>query len=301
MPTELISLAVREFGIAIDHTARPSDTRSGAGVHLARTPHGGAAYLKITPARLGAEALDRARRELRFYRQLATVVPVRTPPLLDALETGSGVALLLAAAGDQVNVEAWSDSAWSALGRDLAHLHAVPVGQDWGRPDALLDAMSEPISGTITKFWGEVLPELPGLLASRDALREELGSQPVAFVHGDCHTGNIVHAADGLVFCDWQSAGAGRATSDLALLGVRAAPAGVTIPRSVMTAYLNSRGGDSSELERALIMEELAILVFQWPPFAAYNSRVGIARVHQRTRHLAKKLFAMSSPSLLAT
>ena len=82
VPTELMSLAVREFGIAIDHTARPSDTRSGAGVHLARTPHGGAAYLKITPARLGAEALDRARRELRFYRQLATVVPVRTPPCL---------------------------------------------------------------------------------------------------------------------------------------------------------------------------------------------------------------------------
>lgn len=295
MPTGLMSLAVREFGITIDRRAeRPADARSGAGVHPARTPGGRTAYLKITPAGLGAGALDGARRELRFYRQLAAEVPVRTPPLLDALETGLGVALLLAAAGGQVSAGAWGGPAWSALGRNLAGLHTVPVdGQDWSRPDPLLEAMSEPVSDTIPQFWGDVLPGLPGLLASRDALREELASQPAVLVHGDCHTGNIVHAADGLVFCDWQSTGAGRATADLAFPGVRAAPVGVTVPRDVMTAYLNRRGGNFDQLERALILEELAIFVFQWPPFAAHNGPVGIARVHERTRYLAEKWFAM--------
>jgi Ser/Thr protein kinase RdoA (MazF antagonist) len=296
VPAELTALAAREFGIIIDHAARPTDARSGAGVHPARTPDDRSAYLKITPASLGVEALDGARRELRFYRQLATEVPVRTPPLLDALETDLGVALLLAAVGHQVNVDAWSAPAWSTLGQDLAGLHTVPVdGQDWSRPDALLDAMSEPAFDTITKFWGDVLPGLPDLLTFRDTVREELAWQPVVLVHGDCHTGNILHAPDGLVFCDWQSTGVGRATSDLTHLSVRATPAGVTVPRDLVTAYLDRRGGDPAALKRALILEELAVFVFLWPPFAAYNSRAGIERVHDRARHLAGKWSAMTS------
>jgi len=293
LPGELMSLAVREFGITVDHDEGPTDARSGAGVHRARAPGGRAVYLKITPAILGPEALDAACRELRFYRQLAAEVPVRTPPLLDAFETDLGVAVLLAAAGDQVEVSAWSGGMWSVLGRDLAALHTVQVArQDWVRPDALLDAMSEPLSGLITKFWGGVLPRLSDLLDSRAALRAELASQPAVLVHGDCHTGNIVHAADRLVFCDWQSTGLGRATTDLAMVSVRAAPAGVAVPRNAMTTYVNRRGDDFNDLERALILEELAIFVFQWPPFAAYNSRAGIARVHARARDLAAKWFA---------
>lgn len=300
MPTELMALAVREFGVTIDHSAAPTDARSGVGVHPARTPDGQAAFLKLTPASLGTQTLDGARREVRFYRQLANEVPVRTPRLLGAFETGAGVVLLLASAGEQVKAEAWNHPAWTTLGRDLAGLHSVSVArQDWPRPDLLLDAMSEPVSGAVTRFWGDVLPTLPDLLASRDALCEELGSQPLVLVHGDCHTANIVHGADGLVFCDWQSTGAGRATSDLALLRVRAAPAGVTVPREMMTAYVNERGNDSRELARALILEELAIFVFQWPPFAVYNSPTGIRRVRDRTRHLARKWFAMTPPGRL--
>lgn len=295
-PAGLMALAVREFGITIDHDcARPADARSGAGVHRARTRGGREAYLKVTPASLDAWALDGARREVRFYRQLADHVPVTTPPLLGAVETEAGVALLLAAAGEQVNAQAWSRPAWATLGRDLAGLHAASAdARDWHRQDPLLDAMSDPVPSLVTRFWTDVLPGLRDLLACREALREKLTSQPVVFIHGDCHTGNIVHAPDGLVFCDWQSAGIGRATSDLALLRVRAAPAGVTVPHEFMTAYLRHGGGDRTELERALIAEELAIFAFQWPPFAPYNSRAGIERVRDRTRDLAAKWSAMA-------
>jgi len=172
---ELMALAVREFGITIDHSARLADAGSGAGVYPVRTHGGQVAYLKVTPAGLGAGALDGARREVRFYRQLAARVPVRTPPLLGALETGAGVALLLAAAGEHVKAEAWNGPAWAALGRDLAGLHTLPVAErDWPRPDPLLDAMSELVPGVITRFWGDVLPGLSDLLASRDALRSKL-------------------------------------------------------------------------------------------------------------------------------
>lgn len=293
-PADLLALAQREFGISIDHSAVAADARSGAEVHLARTPGGHVAYLKVTPEGLGTVALDGARRELRFYRQLAGQVPVRTPRLLGALETGAGVAVLLAAAGEQIGVEAWDSLAWTALGRDLAGLHAHPVAvRDWPRRDWLLEAMSGPVPDAVTGFWADVLPELPALLASRDALRAELAAQPAVLIHGDCHTGNIVHAAGTLAFCDWQSTGGGRATCDLAMLSVRATPAGVTVPGEMMTAYLSRRGCDPGELERALMLEELAKFVFQWPPFAASNTQAGIARVHERTRHLAEQWFTM--------
>lgn len=289
MNDDLMSRAVREFGISIDDLAGPDDARSGAGVHQARTRDGQAAYLKLTPAGLGSRMVDRARRELTFYRRLADQVPVRTPPLLDAFDTDAGVALLLAAAGQQVNAGAWSDQAWAALGRDLARLHAVPVaGHDRSGQDPLLKALSGPVSDEVTGFWGEVLPELPELLASRDVLRAVLAAQPVAFIHGDCHTANIVHGPDGLVFCDWQSAGPGRASADLAHLSVRATPASVTIPRQMINAYLDGSGGDAVALEQALVPAELAVFVFQWPPYAVYNNQAGIERVHHRTRLLAR-------------
>ena len=294
MNDELMSRAVREFVISIDDFPGPDDARSGAGVHPARTRDGLAAYLKLTPARLGTGMLDRARRELSFYRRLADQVPVSTPPFLGALDTDAGVALLLAAAGKQVNAEAWSDQAWVALGRDLARLHSVPVAaQDWPGQDWLVKTMSEPVSDQITQFWDTVLLELPDLLASRDTMCAELAGQPVAFIHGDCHAGNIVHGPDGLVFCDWQSAGSGRATADLAHLSVRATPAGVTIPRKMMTAYLDGRGGGAADLERALVLAELAVFVFQWPPYAVYNSQAGIERVHNRTSLLARSWLGM--------
>jgi hypothetical protein len=47
---------------------------------------------------------------------------------------------------------------------------------------------------------------------------------------------------------------------------------------------------DAVELRRDLVLEELAVLVFQWPPFSAYNNPVGIARVRERARQLAERL-----------
>lgn len=298
MNDDLMSRAVREFLIDIEDRRGPYDARSGAGVHPAQTRDGLAAYLKLTPASLGNGMFDRARRELTFYQRLADQVPVSTPPLLGALDADAGVALLLGAAGEQVNVEAWSDQAWAALGRDLAGLHSVPVAApDWPAQDGLLKAMSEPVSDEVTEFWGEVLPELPELLASLEAMRAELAAEPAVFIHGDCHTSNIVHGPEGLAFCDWQCAGPGRATADLAHLSVRATPAGVTVPREMMTAYLDGRGGDAGDLERALVPAELAVFILQWPPYAVYNSQDGIERVRRRARLLARKWLRMTSPT----
>lgn len=47
---------------------------------------------------------------------------------------------------------------------------------------------------------------------------------------------------------------------------------------------------DPAELRVAILLEELAVYVFEWPPVAAYNDWVGVARVRRRARTLADHL-----------
>ncbi|MFJ6197371.1 phosphotransferase family protein [Micromonospora sp. NPDC092111] len=287
-----------EFRVTARESATRLESRSGAGVRAVRTADGQAAYLKVTPAALGAQAVTAARRELRFYQDLAPIAPVRTPELLTCADTRDGVALLLAAAGEPRDAASWTAGRWAQLGRELACLHSMPLptGPDWHRPDALRQALVDPDLAGINAFWAATLPELAALISRRVELADQIEALPSVFTHGDCHPGNIVHAAGSLVFCDWQAAGVGRPGSDLAFLSVRAAPAGVTVPPALLDAYLDGRPGERHALRRALVAEELAILVFLWPPYAAFNSSSGIARVRRRGRDLAGQWFDPPSP-----
>ncbi len=91
----MVESASRRFGVVLDGPGRQPDARSGAGVWAVRTAADGDAYLKVTAATRGPADLAAARRELRVYRELAPTLPVRTPPLLDALDGEAGVAVLL--------------------------------------------------------------------------------------------------------------------------------------------------------------------------------------------------------------
>ncbi|WP_159450941.1 phosphotransferase family protein [Micromonospora cremea] len=262
-----------------------------------RTPGGQAAYLKVTPAALGPTALAAARRELRFYRDVAPVTSVRTPRLLDCVDAEDVVVVLLEAAGEPEEAPSWTAGMWANLGRELATLHSMPLptGTGWNRPDALLEVLANADLEEIRAFWAPVLPQLADLVSRRFELEDQIGALPPVFIHGDCHTDNIVHSAGSLVFCDWQAAGIGRAVSDLAFLSVRVTPAGVTVPRALVDTYLDGRPGERRALQRALLAEELAILVFLWPPFAAFNSQPGIAHVHRRARELTARWFETSA------
>ncbi|MCW3819340.1 aminoglycoside phosphotransferase family protein [Micromonospora sp. DR5-3] len=288
-------MVLRAFGVTTDQESNARlESRSGAGVCAVRTSDGRAAYLKVTPATLGPQAIAAARRELRFYTEIAPVAPVRAPRLLDCLDAGDGVAVLLAAAGETRRVPEWTTGTWAALGRDLAGLHDMPIptGTDWQRPDALQEALTDPNLAEIDSFWASALPQLGELLARRAELMEQLRALPPAFVHGDCHTANLVHSAGAIVFCDWQAAGIGRPASDLAFLSVRATPNGAIVPPALLDAYLDARACDRRALRRALLAEELAVFVFLWPAFAALNSPQGIARVRRRTLRLSRRWFS---------
>ncbi|MDT0318738.1 phosphotransferase family protein [Streptomyces millisiae] len=290
---ELTRGALDAFRVVVegDGAAPGLESRSGAGVRAVRTERGERAFLKVTAAGAEAGALAGARREARFYRELGDTVPVRVPRLLGVLEGAAGVALLLAAAGESRDAASWSAGMWARLGGELAALHAMspPVGGGWERPDPLLAALAAPVAREVKEFWASSRPWLPALLDRRVELRAAVGASPPAFVHGDCHTHNITHGAGGPVFCDWQAAGVGRAATDLAFLSVRATPSGVVVPRALVDAYLAGGAWDRRTLERAVLAEELATLVFLWPPFAAFNGPEEIGRVRRRARRLAER------------
>jgi hypothetical protein len=293
---DLMVSALKTFGVRTAGGASPADARSGATVQRVVLPGGGPAYLKVAGTGVGGNTLAAAGRELRFYRGAVRVVPVRVPPLLGSFDIEEGVALLLGDAGEPRDVAAWSPGQWRALGGGLARLHTMPVpAGEWRRPDSLLEALADPDLDAVVAFWSGHLPGLDRLLAGRAALRGLLGDVPGVFVHGDCHTGNVLHGADAQVMCDWQESGVGRATSDLALLSVRATPSGTRVPAVVVEEYLRRRSGAGEVLDAvafrwSLMREELAVLVFQWPPFAAYNDAAGVARVRRRARYLADRL-----------
>jgi aminoglycoside phosphotransferase (APT) family kinase protein len=289
----LLQNALQRFELDLDQLSTSLETRSGAGVHAVSTSTGDAAYLKLTPMALGSEALAAARRELRFYRRLAATVPVRTPRLLDASDDGEGVILLLAAAGTPIPVRSWTTDMWAALGRDLAALHemADPGQPAWTRPDQLRAALAAPDLVATEEFWGTTLPQLAELIAARGDLVRAMDVLPPVFVHGDCHTDNIAVSGGSLSFLDWQMAGRGRPGTDLAFLNVRAATGGVTAPVELTTEYMRHRDIDRGVLRRALLAEELAIYVFQWPPFAAYNTPVEVERVRRKTSRLTTRWF----------
>ncbi|WP_275415313.1 phosphotransferase [Planotetraspora silvatica] len=158
----------------------------------------------------------------------------------------------------------------------------MPCGRSTVRP---------PTSRSLRPRWVRNRWRLPGgSCASTGTSHRPLpcSALPPVFVHGDCHTDNIVHATGPPVFCDWQSTGVGRAVSDLAFLSVRATSSGVVVPSALIHAYVDRRPGDHKLLECALVAEELAVLVFLWPPYAAFNSPTGIARVQSRARELAE-------------
>ncbi|MFC4012820.1 phosphotransferase family protein [Nonomuraea purpurea] len=283
-----------EWQLASRDPVAPMESRSGAGVHAVRTIGGQAAYLKATPATSGSQTIALARHELRFYQDLAPTTPVRTPRLLNCRDAADGVATLLEAVGQSRPVTAWTPQMWANLGRELARLHNMPLpgGAHWNRPDALKEALTDPDLDRINDFWAPTLPRLPELLSRRRELAEELSALPPVFTHGDCHVGNLLHSAGALVFCDWQSARIGRPVADLAFLSVRATPAGVTVPPALIDAYLDNRPCERRTFQRALVAEELGVFVFLWPPFAAFNSHLGITRVRRRTAELAERWLA---------
>ena len=130
------------------------EARSAASVRAVRTVGGAAGYLKVTPAALGAEPLAAARREFRFYEELAATIPVCTPRILNGLSDETGVALLFAAAGESRSPRLWTERVLqrAVLGEELAtYLFLWPPYAALNDPAGMARVTRR--TGALTELW----------------------------------------------------------------------------------------------------------------------------------------------------
>jgi Ser/Thr protein kinase RdoA (MazF antagonist) len=242
---------------------------SGSGVYLLRFDEG-EVVLKIT-RHGGGEGVPGARREVRFYRELAPRLPVLAPRLLASADGDQVTCLLLSAAHPASQANGWTRRRWVEVATELGILHGSEVAlagaSAWLRRIRPLE--QHDAAGAMA-YWRKAgcadLAEQ--LLSASPELAAAVAALPDCLVHGDCHTGNLlVDAAGELVWADWQEVSIGHGPEDLALLWQRAEFDGARPPRSAMLAvYARARGLASDVvLRRSMVAAELLLLLLAWP------------------------------------
>jgi aminoglycoside phosphotransferase (APT) family kinase protein len=208
-------------------------------------------------------------------------------------EDSDAIAMLLSFNGTVEPAVSWNSTSWAALASDLARLHSaeIPEATGWGNDDAeRFRHLRVPNIAMIEDFWRDDLTgTLDAILASREALEREILHTGTCFLHGDCHTENILHDAHGLVWIDWQGTRIGNPALELAFLHARVTPNGAQVPAWFLGSYCKEREIEFEQIRRSVIAAELSIFVFEWPPYAVFDTPDGTSRVRRRTRYLAEQ------------
>ena len=263
---------------------------SGSAVYGVRID-GTDAVLKVTTADRGQ---TNARRELAFYRTLASRVPVSTPRLIRYADNDDLTALLLSAHTPARPAREWSRHAWLEMARQLAALHSTPMPDQpsWLDTPLLQRLLDRPPIGPAADYWSrtDAADRIGVVLDAPDTLAPALAATPACFLHGDCHVDNLLREGSRMVWADWQVAGVGSPAIDLAFLWSRANADGADIPRTEMVhEYASHRGIDVTVLRRSLIAAELGVLLFCWPEYAAYRTQTTRDRLTRRLVQLIRE------------
>ena len=171
--------------------------------------------LKVTLPGDDRQLMVRAHREVWFYQDLATQVPVRVPRVLDLdLSETEGVVLLLAAHMPSPSPDDWTERSYVQVAHQLGQLHATfrattPASAlpAWIRarpavtPDQCLAA------ARLWRTLGErkdltdaLAPNrrcLESLLVNIPTLDPHMPTMPATLCHGDFHTGNLLRGPTG--------------------------------------------------------------------------------------------------------
>lgn len=295
MDSDLIARLAKQLDARVE-MRESTHGMSGSRVHFARREDGRTCVLKVTSLRRADDARA-GRRELAFYRDLAERMPIRTPALLDYCEDDDVIAMLLSAHGEIEPATSWDRRSWLALAVDLARLHdtAVPEPDRWKDDRSPFHALREPDMPVVDGFWrGHLTSSLDAIIEGRKLLEQEVLQAGECFVHGDCHTENILRDDGTLVWIDWQSTRVGNPALELAFLNARATPSGARIPPEMLATYCSEREIDLEQMRRSVIAAELSIFIFEWPPYASFNSPAGTRRVRHRTGYLAERWFEIA-------
>lgn len=289
---------------------------SGSSVHHLDLA-GDAMVLKVTQPSEDRQLMMRAGREVLFYQDLATHVPVLVPRVLglDFNET-EGAVLLLAAYLPSPSPDAWTVHNYVEVARQLGRLHAASWDKtaasslpNWlhAKPAVTLAQCRE-----AAKVW-HVLSErddlrdalvpyrrsLEHLVMSIPTLDPHMTTMPATLCHGDCHAGNLLlDRAGEWIWADWQEVRLGPGVDDLAFFWQRSfVAADMTPPYDAMVqAYVVGleTGGEvqiiREQLDRALAWAELRSWLVDWPRYLGALSSAQMERVLQRIEKLVRHL-----------
>lgn len=319
-----IRFAVQRLGVRA--TAEVDDIRvlaggmSGSSV-TAFVLNGVRVVLKRTvPGGPDASLRERATREVRFYCELAGVVPVQVPTLLGAdLDPAGGTLLLLAACEPVPPPDAWTDVAYAEVARDLARFHAAM------RKVPLPSWVPVPSTPTLGQYRGAaeswqafaaatgLIPD--GLLRRMEAtiarvteLDAAIPAGPATLCHGDFHAGNLLRDRSGAwVWADWQDLRIGPGVDDLAFFWERAfaASGDADPPFDLMfeaywtgLAEAGDPGMSRAAYGRALAWSELRGWLIAWPPYLVYLTPARQERVVARIEALLREGVGRRSGSM---
>ncbi|MFO6446064.1 phosphotransferase [Erythrobacter sp. NE805] len=220
-----------QVGDSVRFTLRfPGETMTLAGKFAAADPTS-----RGTAAMLGLYA-----KEVRFYREIAPHLPVRTPQVHYAAMAEDGASFCLifedlgpARGGDQIAGCSLADA--RAAVSQAAALHApswgnaAMLGRDWLQPDPAAAAQVRalyPQAQAIfrERYAGVLEPEYMALCEEFAALNAatERRSAPVSLVHGDFRLDNLLFdirgGAEEIAVLDWQTLTLGNGLTDIGYL-----------------------------------------------------------------------------------
>lgn len=289
MADEKLAQALRALGRSVEGTpVELAGSMSQSGVYRVKVD-GRDAVVKATAAGRDQRI---ARRELTFYLVLADRVPVRTPTLINYVDTDDQTVLLLSAHTPGPPAREWDDSAWLEVARQLAALHSMqpPDGDPWLRKSWVRRLLDHPPADA-EAFWSNspAADHVGDVFADTTALAHALNAVPDRFVHGDCHVDNLLRDGDEIVWADWQGAGIASPAGDLSGLWERAYSDGADPPRDAMLKeYATCRGIDPAPLRLALLATELSSTLLAWPEYFGYLTPSQQDRLTQRLIRLIR-------------
>lgn len=275
------------------------------------------AVLKLTAAGSAPYVCERARREIAFYREMASHVPLRVPRVI-AMHTGSeGFALLLAADEPALPPDTWQEARYLAAARQLARFHAA----FWNRTsttdaypwllrprqgDAIADierahhdwrALRErpQLADILTMQQDHWIHRLVAAMEAVDAI---IASLPLTVCHGDCNPGNVLTATDGgLVWTDWQEIRLARGPEDLSFLLQQAAIFGGAVPYdAALATYQATLAVETGQdvplalIRHMVAAAELRSRALLWPAYLTEAAPDDVAAMLWRLRDLAECL-----------
>jgi len=311
-----VSGVLRRLGLP--DTGRDAELLSGgqSGAAVYRVQRGEeAAILKLTRADAPRHLIEQARREARFYRELAPILPISVPRVIGVSDDADeDVAILLAEETPAPHVDHWSDADFLIVARQLGRLH----GAFWDRPDLIpswVESRPQLLperQQVAIRRWrsladhpkfrtliGARADEFSRLIEHLPALQMRIDPMPQTLCHGDCHAENFLRNERGdLLLADWQQVRRGGGIDDLSFFFQRAFAASErTLPLDAMVrGYTETLVTEFniaisiSRVERCLQVTEFRGWLIDWPEYLGFLPGSSVERILARIDWLNSRL-----------